>query len=179
MPLARVYSYAAHMMIQALTSTRASVTGRGRIIAWHTRGLWCAPQVVAVKLGQGHSHTGMCLAALPCSSADLPANQPCTQPKQFIVVASYLEGEDASGLERLQGLLSFFEVCVTVAGMSERPAGCAFAPLPFREWRCLARHAPSEGTRLHTQGIAHVGPPWILCVCWWRVHVFVSAVQSN
>ncbi|KAK9813359.1 hypothetical protein WJX73_002204 [Symbiochloris irregularis] len=67
-------------------------------------------EVMSIQLGPGHKHTTMCLATLPCSSAKLQSsNQPA---KQFAVIASYLE-DSSSGLMRLQGLLTVFEICAS------------------------------------------------------------------
>ena len=74
-----------------------------------------AMQVVALQLRKGHKAVALCTARLPSSSSSalqrLPG-QPATE-KEFIIVASYLEGAwgTSPGLGWPQGLLSIFEVC--------------------------------------------------------------------
>lgn len=77
-----------------------------------------ALQVVCVELGPGHIHTSLCLASLPCSSAKLHSND--RPAKQFALVASYLE-DSSSGLMRMQGLLTIFEICANAG--REQAAG--------------------------------------------------------
>ena len=72
-----------------------------------------AAQVLCIQLEPGHTHTDMCLAALPCTSAkQLAGSHTAPTAKQFAVVASYME-DSSSGLMRLQGLLNVFEVCAS------------------------------------------------------------------
>jgi hypothetical protein len=89
----------------------------------------CGQQVVAVKLRSGHQHTAVCVGSLPCSSdEERTASGKQTARKEFVIVASYCEHEGADdggrggaagarrpaapqqGLQRVQGLLSFFEI---------------------------------------------------------------------